>query len=69
MYAMKLMISNITSKRGLIRMYKVICFVLSVLYFIFYSNVSHAVFLLMIPVVNRNLRNAIFQLKYRSSRL
>jgi len=67
MYTMNIMISNITSKRGLIRMYEVVC-LSYVLYFIFYSNVSHAEFLLMILVVNRN-SNAIFQLKFRSSRL
>jgi len=58
---MKLIISNITLKylNGLIQMYKVVC-LYCVLYFILYSKVLLVEFLLMIPVVSRNIRNAMF---------
>jgi len=44
---------------GLIQMYKVVC-LYCVLYFALYSKVLLVEFLLMIPVVSRNLRNAMF---------
>jgi len=64
---MNFIISNITLKylSGLIRMYKVVC-LSCVLYFIFYSKVLLVEFLLMIPVVSRNLRNAIFNPNIRA---